>query len=183
MICHYKPFPVISTERLVLRQTESSDAFDVFKMRNHPDMHLYTDSIPDETIDQTYQYLKRIETGIEANKFIFWAIELKKTRRVIGTISLWNFNYELNSAEFGYGLHPDFHHCGYMSEAIKTILNYGFNEMKLSMIEAYTETDNFPSVKLLNRLGFVNHGSVIDHGQVKERDFIMQIYQIKPKNA
>lgn len=71
MICHFKPFPVISTERLVLRQTESSDAFDVFKMRNHPDMHLYTDSIPDETIDQTYQYLKRIETGS-------WSIEYIK---------------------------------------------------------------------------------------------------------
>ena len=54
----------------------------------------------------------------------------------------------------GYDLKPTFQGKGIMSEALNSIVEYGFNELKLERIEAFTNKQNEHSVKLLERNGF-----------------------------
>lgn len=100
-----------------------------------------------------------------------WGIYLKEDV-MIGTISMWNFDYEKNIAEFGYGLFPNYRDKGYMSEAIRICMKYGFLELKLFSIEAYTNVENEDSRKMLNNLGF-SYIKTID-----ESDMNMAIYRI-----
>lgn len=38
-----------------------------------------------------------------------------------------------------------------MSEAIKKVIDFGFNDMRLKSLEAFTHKENLPSIKLLER--------------------------------
>ena len=52
---------------------------------------------------------------------------------------------------------------GYMGEALKAVLRFGFNEMNLNRIEALTSPTNEISQKLLHANGFVHEGELRRH--------------------
>ena len=61
-------------------------------------------------------------------------------------------------AEIGYRLHPAQHGKGIMNEALKAVLDYGFNVMNLHSVEANTNPGNKESISLLERNGFIREG-------------------------
>jgi len=63
------------------------------------------------------------------------------------TICLWNFSSKKNVAELGYELDPALQGEGIMSEALKKIIEFGFQEIELKKIEAYTHKNNDNSSK------------------------------------
>jgi ribosomal-protein-alanine N-acetyltransferase len=55
-------------------------------------------------------------------------------------------HFENNTiAEVGYGLNPAFQNKGIMTEALKCVIDYGFNELKLIKIEAFTHIKEMSS--------------------------------------
>ena len=56
--------------------------------------------------------------------------------------------------EIGYALKPEYWGKGFMTEALKTIIDFGFHKMNLHSIEANVNPKNQKSKKLLKRLGF-----------------------------
>jgi ribosomal-protein-alanine N-acetyltransferase len=58
-------------------------------------------------------------------------------------------------AELFYSLRSDADkRQGYMSEAVKTVLNYGFNELGIHRVAALTAPSNEASIALLKYFGF-----------------------------
>ncbi|MFT5915665.1 MAG: ribosomal-protein-alanine N-acetyltransferase [Bacteroidia bacterium] len=70
---------------------------------------------------------------------------------MIGSICLWNFSEDRKIAETGYDLSPKFQGRGLMSEALKAILEFGFQNLNLDLIEAYTQKNNESSRKMLEK--------------------------------
>ena len=94
-------------------------------------------------------------------KFRFWDVILRQEDRVIGGggFHVWHFRH--NRAEVGYHLHrEEDRNKGYMTEALGAIIDYGFKEMGLNRISAFTAPDNLPSIMLLNKYGFVKEGMI-----------------------
>lgn len=173
----FTPFPVLKTQRLILRAITLTDAEALFSMRSNPQMHLYTDTKMDESIEETKSYIEKMNAGVKANRWLIWAIEEKATGRVIGSISIWNLDAEKNTAELGYGLNPEFQGHGYMQEALQCVVDYGLKTMKLTILEAYTEAENTASSSLLLKCGFAKTGEMDDQGYLNERVYHMHIYQ------
>ncbi len=86
------------------------------------------------------------------NKWIIWAIEHRQTKKVIGTISIWNTNIEQGISELGYGIITDYQGKGLMKEVLLSVIKYGFEVMNLKALEAYTEENNHSSIKLLENI-------------------------------
>jgi ribosomal-protein-alanine N-acetyltransferase len=173
------PFPILSTRRLTLRKLTDGDLSELFEMRSNPEMHLFTDTVPDVTVKDTKIYLERMNEGVKRDLWIIWGIEHRLLHRLIGTISIWNFDEKKEKAELGFGLTPAFQGRGYMSEALKTVMDYGFQTLKLSVLEAYTDENNKPSIKLLNNAGFKYQNTIEEAGTKKENVFKMQVFSIK----
>lgn len=171
-------FSKLETERLLLRQMKIIDVEDLFEMRKEPLMHVFTDTKPDVDQEETMAYLMKMNQGIEEGKWLIWAIEERTSGRVVGSISLWNFNIGLKTAELGYGLVPTAWGFGYMAEALGYVLRYGFDVLGLSMIEAYTEVGNDASVKLLKKYQFEKTGEIEELGYMNDRVYCMEIYQL-----
>ena len=60
--------------------------------------------------------------------------------------------------EIGYSLLPEFHGRGYATEMMAAILEWIERDARVNRIEADTATDNAPSRRLLDRLGFEESG-------------------------
>jgi ribosomal-protein-alanine N-acetyltransferase len=154
---NFKPFPEIITERLLLRKLKTSDCDVILFLRTDKNVTKYIER-PDhrktKNISQARILIEEFDSCIEANHSITWGITLKNTRQIVGTICLWNFSQNKKTAEVGYDLHPILQNKGIMSEALKGIVSFGFKELNLDKIVAFTHTDNLYSKKLLEKQGF-----------------------------
>lgn len=148
-------FPVLQTERLILRKLVAEDAGGLMAIRNNEEINRYLDRPSNHTLTDIAQFIAARTADIETGgSGVYWCIELKATGKLIGTICYWNIDYEAETTEIGYELLPDMQGMGIMNEAIPAVIDYGFNTMKLLVITGYTLQSNSSSVKLLERKGF-----------------------------
>ncbi len=152
---NFSPFPVLKTNRLLLRQLKDSDCETIFYLRSNETVNEFVKRAKAESIEDALLFITKIKKAVSKNESIYWCITLKSNPYLIGTICLWNFSEDKKTAEVGYDLHPDFQQKGIMNEAIQSVLNYGFNTLKLEIIEAYTQNNNKNSIKLLEKNNFL----------------------------
>lgn len=160
----FNPFPVLTTERLVLRKISLDDDQAIYLERSNAIVNKYIARTPPADITEAQAWITRINKSIDEGQNVNWAITLKDSETFIGLICLWNFSEDRTIAETGYELNPDYHGQGYMNEALNCILNFGFANLQLSMIEAYTQKGNTNSIKLLTKNGFIHDPSRTDEG-------------------
>ena len=86
------------------------------------------------------------------------AVELKATDEAVGTLGFYNYSEDSKRAELGYDLLIEHWGKGYMTEAVKALLDYGFLRLNLNRIEATVDPENQRSTRLLERVGFVREG-------------------------
>lgn len=149
------PFPELTTPRLLLRELQMSDAEEIFLLRSDPKVNEYVERPRATSIEDARNYIDRIKTNQNTREGIAWAITLKGEPKLIGVIVLWNFNKELDEAETGYELLPIYQGKGIMQEGFLKVIGYVFNLLQLKNIAAYPMSANRPSVKLLEKCGFV----------------------------
>jgi len=152
---NFDPFPILTTERLLLRKITEEDADQVLFLRSDRDVLQYLDRDPITSIDDAVQWIRMIDAGVRSNEFIAWALSLKNEKQLVGTISFWNMKKEHYRSEIGYALHPAQQGKGLMQEAMTAVLEYGFKKMNLHSVEANVNPKNVSSIKLLERNNFV----------------------------
>ena len=67
----------------------------------------------------------------------------------------------------GYKLGQKYCHQGYMREALSFLLPIITKELKLHRIEAYVQPDNYPSIRLLSKLHFVEEGYLQRYAEIQ----------------
>lgn len=142
---------ILQTPRLILRGLEPSDDEVIFQLRSSEEVNRYLERKAAETIEDARTHMRRI---LEGPDLFFWGLEIRDEKRLIGTICLWNLERDKNTAEIGYELLPSYHGRGLMDEAIKAVVEYAFNTMKLDSITAWTHKENVASFRLLEKNGF-----------------------------
>lgn len=174
---NFTPFPVLTTERLILRQLTLEDENEVLAIRSNEMVNKYIDRPPTRTIEDARKFIDRITKNISNNESAFWAITLKNNPALIGSITLWKISKEHERAEIGYELHPDFHGKGIMQEAFTKVVEFGFQTMKLKTIVAFIHKENEPSKKLLEKNNFsVDPG--YDELKTEEEKVTLLVYSL-----
>jgi len=69
----------------------------------------------------------------------------------------------VHAAKLGYAIAADHWRRGYALDAARTILDFGFRELKLHRISAAMGPDNAASIALVDRLGMSYEGRIRDH--------------------
>lgn len=151
---NFSPFPEFTTDRLLLRMHQHTDANEVLFLRSDPQVMQYIDRVPDTKPEDAIRFIDLVNNNIANNVAVSWAITLKDSPTLIGTIALWQMDIQNYRAEIGYVLHPAHQGKGLMHEAIGSVINYGFG-IGLHSIEANTNKDNKASQRALERHGFV----------------------------
>lgn len=176
---NFTPFPNIETTNLILRRMNYNDVNDLFEMRKDSKMNKYVDTKLEENIQETKAYIEKMNAGVDCNKWIVWALVNKESKKVIGSICIWNINMEQTTGELGYGIIPKYQGKGLMKEALLSVIKYGFNVMKLKSLDAYTEEGNTKSIKLLEKCNFIEANRVDDDGYFNDRVYHMIVFRLE----
>lgn len=147
-------FTEIETERLLLAKLQTTDWEMISFLRTDETVNKFIKRPTAETKEKALQFIERIRKNVENNLVYYWKITKKGNPTMIGAISLWNFSEDRKTAEVGYDLSPAFQGKGIMSEALKNVIEFGFQKLNVDLIEAYTQYQNESSKKLLERNGF-----------------------------
>lgn len=142
------------TERLQLRPITVSDSPEIFLLLTDPEVNKYYGMPRARNHEDAIKYIESIAASVSRGEVFHWGVFLQGQSKIAGTICLWNFRKEESRAEIGYELLPAFHGKGMMKEAIDTVLDFGFEVLQLTTIDAWTESENISSIKILERCHF-----------------------------
>ena len=151
---NFTPFPNLETERLYLRRVAKEDVNEIFTLRSDKETMKYVPRPLAKTLEDAMEHIDIIDSKIENNEGINWAITLKKDPKLIGIIGHYRIKPEHFRLEIGYMLLPEYHGKGIVTEAIEKIVKYGFQEMKLHSIEAIIDPENLASERVLQKKWF-----------------------------
>ncbi|MBS8264286.1 N-acetyltransferase [Mesobacillus boroniphilus] len=151
-------FPVLETDRLILREITTEDAEDLFINFSNVEVMKHYGSEPIENIEEALGLIHSFQIGFNENKGIRWGIQLKNTKRLIGTVGFHAVSTKHRRAEIGYELNQRYWGQGLAKEAIGIAVEYGLKEMELKRIGAVVFLENKNSNELLLKLGFQKEG-------------------------
>ena len=150
----FTPFPILTTERLTLRQLVINDEQEIFTLRSDGEINKYLDRQVSKTIADARGFIDKVNDNINKNDSLYWAITLSDGNILVGTICLYGFSDENGSCEIGYELLSKFQGQGIMQEAAEKVIEYSFNIIRVEKIEAFFHRDNQSSIKLLEKFSF-----------------------------
>jgi ribosomal-protein-alanine N-acetyltransferase len=162
---NFSPFPILETPRLLLRRVANGDVDAVFRLRSNTETMKYVPRPLVTTNEEALAHIATIEEKIVANTGINWAITLKGNDTFIGIIGHYKIQFENYRSEIGYMLLPEFNGQGIVSEAVKRVVEYGFDELRLHSIEAIIDPDNIASARVLEKNDFIKEA------HLKENEF------------
>ena len=152
----FTPFPILTTERLTLRQPGTNDEQAIFTLRSDSEINKYLDRQTANTIDDARSFINKVNKNTDGNDSLYWAITFSDKNILVGTICLFSFSDEDDKCEIGYELLTNFQGQGIMTEAVEKVIAYAFNTIKVQKIEAFFHKDNLRSIKLLEKFSFRN---------------------------
>ena len=173
-----KEIPLLETARLVLRAFSMDDINDIFEYASIKEV---TDFLPWEahqTFDDTKAFLKMSREMFKKYGNIDFAILLKQEHKVIGGISIRKWNDINRCADIGYVLSSKYWGRGIITEAIKRIIKFGFEDLNVNRIEAHCDENNTGSYRAMEKAGMKYEGTLREKTFMKGKFINMKFYSI-----
>lgn len=142
----------METARLIIRRFTLADKADVYAYAKHPEVGPNAGWKPHASVEHSEMIIRNVFL-LQTHGF---AIVDKVTHKVIGSINLHKRPFVRNY-ELGYSLSYDYWGQGLMSEAVATMLDYGFNQVNARRIYAKTNTTNIRSQRVLVKQGMTHY--------------------------
>ncbi|GAB1420876.1 GNAT family protein [Anaerolineales bacterium] len=150
-------FPHLESDRLCLTAFSMADKQAILAQFSDPLVARYI-SKPFHALEEAEKWLHWMISDYEKGRSIRWAIRLKPTLTLIGSIGLHDLKSPNRNAELGYDLASAYWGQSYASEAIQTVIAYAWEVLKLNRIEADVVSHNLASIHLLEKFGFQKEG-------------------------
>ena len=150
----------IETDRLILRPFASDDAEAMYRnWASDPEVTKFLSWTAYKSVDTAHQILAVWTKQYHDNTFYQWAIELKEIRQPIGSISVVNQDDRVDMAEIGFCIGKSWWGQGVMTEALKAVMTFLFEEVGFQRIEAGHDPDNPASGAVQHKCGMKYEGT------------------------
>ncbi|WDV45018.1 GNAT family N-acetyltransferase [Clostridiaceae bacterium M8S5] len=142
------------TDRLILRRFTINDAQDMFNnWASDKNVAKYLSWKPHHGIHETRDIINSWIKNYDSNEYYLWAIELKDSNKVIGSINLLHIDNKNKCCDIGYCIGRDYWNKGIVTEATKGTIKLAFLEIGFEQICARHHIDNIASGKVLIKCG------------------------------
>jgi len=159
----FKDLPTLQTERLVLRKLQPGDLKSLFEYGSHADVTRYTTWDAYESISSAKEFLANVIARYESRREAPWAIVLQEDDKLIGTCGYDDWSIRHARAEISYALARPYWGNGYMLEALKRVITFGFEVMRLNRIDARCVPENERSQHVMKKLCLQPEGVLRQH--------------------
>ena len=144
----------IETERLILRRFCMKDCRAMYEnWASDPEVTKYLTWQPYAVVDTAKEILATWTKAYDQENFYQWAIELKELGQSIGSISVVEQKEKARVAHIGYCIGQNWWHRGIMSEALKAVMDFLFDEVGFERLESRHDPNNPNSGKVMVKCG------------------------------
>jgi len=170
--------PRIEAERLMLRKITEEDVNDIFEYASVPEVTKFVLWDTHKTQKDSLDFVKFAEEQFINCLSIVWGIEIKSEKKLIGSIDLRAWKTIHKCGDIGYAISMKYWNKGYVSEAMKAVINFGFESLHLNRIEAHCEEENIGSWKVMEKCGLKYEGTLREKVFIKGRFRSMKMYSL-----
>jgi ribosomal-protein-alanine N-acetyltransferase len=154
----FSNLPQLETPRTILRKITQQDEDDMFTYGSDEEVSRFTSWYRHNSLEDTRTFIDKVLENYDAGKAAPWGIEDKASGKLIGTCGFVMWNIRHSRAEIGYVLSRDFWNQGYMTEAVRKVIEFSFTHMGLVRLEARCMLDNIGSAKVMEKSGMQFEG-------------------------
>lgn len=150
----------LQSERILLRPIAYQYLQAIHQLHSIPEVDEFNTSGIPKSIDETKAIVDQWILNLEeepVHKFTF-VLELKEGNHFIGLMGINLGKEKYKNAEVWFKLHPNFWNRGFATEALKRVLAFGFDDLKLHRIEAGCAVGNLGSISVLEKVGMKREG-------------------------
>ncbi|WP_035797134.1 GNAT family N-acetyltransferase, partial [Butyrivibrio sp. MB2005] len=167
----------LETERLYLRDYEEADFEAYYKLKTDEETMYYMQDIKLDDRESARAEFEDVLADMESEhrKFYFLHVELKDTHEQVGSIgyTLVDDTPVGKIVHLGYFTYPKFWGNGYISEALRKLLEFAFTENNVYRVTTGCLKENVRSERVMQKNGMIKEAEHIDYewhdGQMKTR--------------
>lgn len=149
------------SERLIIRMPDMGDALDVWNAQRNslPALRkwmIWAQSMPElATVEES---LRKSIADFITREDLRLHLFSKETGEFIGSSGLHRINWEIPKFEIGYWMDSRFEGHGYMTEAVKRITRFAFEDLGAKRVEIRCDEENLRSRSVAERAGYQLEG-------------------------
>ncbi|MBD5113291.1 MAG: GNAT family N-acetyltransferase [Ruminococcaceae bacterium] len=147
----------LETERLILRPWSVDDAADLFEFARNPKIGPIAGWNPHKSVEESEEIIRSVLSAEGT-----FAVVLKSSGKAVGSIGLMrgkqsNLDIPDDEAEIGYWIGEPFWGKGLIPEAVRELIRYGFEDLKLNRLWCGYYDGNEKSKRVQEKCGFKYH--------------------------
>ena len=147
----------IETVRMLLRPLVEADVDDLWPLVSNPEIPKQMSWEAHKTREETHEWVLRQAEARARGTGVVWGLE--REHHVVGCIGLgaiaWQDRaWRRDHAELGYWLAPPLWGQGFMTEAVRGVIAFGFDDLGLHKIETQCLAENAASRRVIEKSGF-----------------------------
>jgi RimJ/RimL family protein N-acetyltransferase len=158
--------PVLESERLRLRALAARDAEEVYALYADRAAVRFAYAPPMNDLEDARRVIDETIALAQARSLFHFGVADREGDRIIGHATLFNWDGPQRRAEIGYSIRRNLWGQGFGSEAVTTLIAFGFERLDLRRIEADADPRNAASIRLLEKLGFVREGYLRERWEI-----------------
>ncbi|MGZ3609543.1 MAG: GNAT family N-acetyltransferase [Ktedonobacteraceae bacterium] len=169
--------PQLETKRLVLREMRPEDAEAIFGIFGDEEVMRYRDMLAFTHLESARQLIEQMRSHCELGEETHWGITFKGDDHVVGICGYsWHLGRQFGA--IGYDLARHYWKQGIMTEAVQSLLRFGFEVRNLHRVEARVRLGNDASMRLLQKLGFQEEGVLREALFLNNQFFDIKIFSL-----
>lgn len=161
----FKGVPTLETDRLILKAISNDDFEHISNHMNNKEVRKFFDKFWPTDNEGIEKFVNGAIQRNEKDQCAEWVIFLKLGKRFAGRIWFGGLLAWCNAVNVGYSLDHEYWGCGIASEALNRVIQFGFDEMSLRRIEAWHDSSNLASGKVMLKCGLISEGVLRERGQ------------------
>ncbi len=171
----------LETDRLLLRRIYKEDAKEIFEGFINQEDYLYFFNKESRTLEEEIKSLENIDEKYENLDLYNWVIVLKENNKIIGRATL---NVELYNecVEINYCIDKRYENNGYMTEALRKIIDFCLNELEVNRFQAGCVIENVKSKHVLDNCNMHQEGILKSYIKLPDGYHDMYMFSIINEN-
>lgn len=150
----------LENENIILRKPEPEDIEFLFSLENNYNYWFVSDTKTPFSKWQIKLHIEHSIYDIYTNKELRLIIQEKNSGIPVGVTDLFEFDPIHERAGIGIVINEKFQKSGYATQALEILINYSFNILNLNQLWCNIDADNYVSIKLFSKSGFVKCGEL-----------------------
>ncbi len=176
----FEEFPVLETNRFLLRELRPSDAGALLAIRQDDRVNSFVPREPVRDLEEAQEIIRRSQQDFSEGRGIVWGGVLKEgDDTIVGLCWFSRIDKANDRAELGGELTVNMWGKHYAAEVIKKVLCFGFKTMGLHSMEARVTPFNRSTLHLIERLGFEKEGHLREAVRHEDKFYDQNIYSLR----